>query len=64
MSETNTSAWARKSGWNKGKRGQDWTAYAGLKTELAQMYVGWKTAVPHTAFHAKHGRLPEEGETL
>ena len=64
MGEGERNPWQGKSAERKGRRGQDWTAYAGLKTSLAQMYVGWKTAVPHTAFHAKHGRLPEEGETL
>ena len=63
MGEGEVNPWQGKGFARRGKS-KDWTQATGLKTELAQMYVGWKTAVPHTRFHAKHGRLPEEGETL
>ena len=63
MGEGEVNPWQGKGSGKPGKS-KDWTQTAGLKTELAQMYQGWRTAVPRTAFHAKHGRLPEESETL
>ena len=57
--------WAASMTGRKGSTGVSWTEAAGLKTDLARSYKAWMggAVLRITPFYARHGRLPEEGET-